>query len=59
MAIIGYILLAIGVIMIILNLTLFIEVVPRLAELNIPLVVWIGVAIIGAVLAMMYRRARD
>lgn len=59
MAIIGYILLAVGAILALLDYTTFIDVIPPLANLNVPIVVWIAVAIVGGVLAMMYRRARD
>lgn len=59
MAIIGYILLILGIAMALLEFTTFIDIVPALADLNIPLAVWIGVAIVGAILAMNFRRARD
>jgi len=45
--------------MALLEFTTFIDIVPALADLNIPLAVWIGVAIVGAILAMNFRRARD
>lgn len=59
MALVGYILFAVGLVMSLLTFTTFIDLIPPLAALNVPLAVWIGVAVIGVIVALMYRRARD
>jgi hypothetical protein len=59
MALIGYILLAFGLAMTLLDFVGFIDIIPPIANLHVPTGVWIGIAVIGAICAMAFRRARD
>jgi nitrate reductase gamma subunit len=59
MFVIGVILLAAGLVMTLLEFTGFVSLIPALDDLTVPLGVWVGVAVIGAILTMLYRRTHD
>ncbi len=55
----GYIVCAIGLVGTVLSFTSFDQSIPLLANLNVPMYVWIGMAVVGGLVAMLTRQTRD
>lgn len=56
---IGFIILAVGGAGAVLTFAGAEDSIPVISSLNLPFIVWAGIAAVGAVMVMFFRRARD